>query len=693
MDLKQQTLRQVLDNQAISFQARFDSFDMNTITDDQRKVRKNAANELNKIKNVKKNLAKSSVNILDTTMYDLTETSKGRAALLKVFTDSKIKTLKNGSEVKGPTQVIIAKLKQSFNDVGYKEQFFDAKNPTSNKTAIGQAFIENPDKKINATILKRLTVLANYYKNIKGQIKVTAYPNDFHVKMTGALKDLKGDFKTALGMQMYGGFRPGDLAGVDVSQIDLKRGIIHNVVLKSGGGTTVKDLIIGDAEKAILQNSINGRTSGPLYKIPQAQIDKVINQKIIDIFPDKINVRVHGVEGTKQLTQKYLRKSFTDLMAEMGHTLEDMEVKSGRADTRVIEGYMSDPVKMRRIQNISSDVAKSISGYTGHVSVGNGLASWGFDKNYVNKYAGNLPVTAYNMPNPQFTTYANQTFPKTYSIITTREPVNSFYSKPESKNNYIAPSGDSTEASKVAAMQNSLVQTKANQEYANLRASIAGQLGIKPEDMNVGDNEQLIDAEIERNENKLKASPKKKVDKPVKEATPVVDTKRAKVFQKVANLLGVDLGTSEGLQKVMQHIRNAKKAGNPLLSVSAGALLPLITAYTPEDEYASTAEKYKAIGAEILFGVTGLPFYAGDVGLGTKEQQARYEETKIPMQTEEEYRKELDEKIAQQQSGIAGYEQTDIEYNIGQQMQNMMLEKTDGNIYEQRPVKGYMEEE
>ena len=555
------------------------------------------------------------------------------------------------------------------------------------------AFTENPDKKINATILKRLTVLGDFYKKIKAQVKVTAYPNDFHVKMTGALKDLTGDFKTALGMQMYGGFRPGDLAGVDISQIDLERGVIHNVVLKSGGGTTVKDLIIGDAEKAILQNSIKGRTSGPLYTIPQSQIDSVVNEKIINTFPDKINVRVEGVEGTKQLTQKYLRKSFTDLMAEMGHSIEDMEVKSGRADTRVIEGYMSDPVKMRRIQNISSDVAKSISGYTGHVSVGNGLASWGFDKNYVNKYAGNLPVTAFNMPNPQFTTYANQTFPQTYNTITAREPVNSFYSKSESKNNYIAPSGDSTEASKVAAMQNSIVQTNANQAYANLRVSTAGSLGIKPEDMNVGDNEQLIDAEIEKNENKLKSPPKKKVDKPVKEVTPVADTKRAKLFQKVANLLGVDLGTSEGLQKVMQHIRNAKKAGNPLLSVSAGALLPLITAYTPEDEYASTAEKYKAIGAEILFGVTGLPFYAGDVGLGTKEQQARYEETKIPMQTEEEYKKELDEKIAQQQSGIAGYGQMDFEYNIGQQMQNMMLEKTDGNIYEQRPVKGYMEEE
>ena len=93
MDLKQQTLRQILDNQAVGFQARFDSFDISTITDDQRKTRKNAQSELNKIKKVKRNLAKSSVNILDKTMYELNETPQGRAALLKVFTDSKIKTV------------------------------------------------------------------------------------------------------------------------------------------------------------------------------------------------------------------------------------------------------------------------------------------------------------------------------------------------------------------------------------------------------------------------------------------------------------------------------------------------------------------------------------------------------------------------------------------------------------------------
>ena len=598
MELQDQTLRQTLDNRAKGFQATVDGIDYEGMSEANKKIRTSAMAEINKIKRAIVLLEKIPVdvkgitNILDVTMKELSAgplgTTEGRAALLKVVSSDAIKAMKSGKEIKGPMQNLLATLKNAFNNVGFEQGFFDSKNPTSNKTSIGRAFSENVDQKSNSSILKRLTTLGSMYDSIKDQIKVQNYPNDFHVRMTGALTDLTGDFKTALGMQMYGGFRPGDLAGVDISQIDLKRGIIHNVILKTGGGTTTKDLIIGDAEKAILQNSIDGRDRGPLYRTPQNQINEVVNQKIVNTFPEKLSVRVGGAEQSKQLTQKYLRKSFTDLMAEMGHSIEDMEVKSGRADVKVIEGYMSDPIKLRRIQNISSDVAKSISGYTGHVSVGNGLAGWGFDQDYVNKYAGTMPVTAYNMPNPDFTKYANQTFPQTYTQIAGREAVNLVYDKTESKSNYIAPSGSSDEAARVVTMQNSLVQTKATNAYNQLRKDTALTLNIQPQDMNVGDNELLIDAEIEKNENKLKtkASPEKKVDKPIKEV-PVADTKRAKVFKSVANLIGVDLGTKEGLQKVMQHIRNAKKSGNPLLSISAGALLPLITAYTPEDEYAS----------------------------------------------------------------------------------------------------------
>ena len=681
MELQDQTLRQTLDNRAKGFQATVDGIDYEGVSEANKKIRTSAMAEINKIKRAIVLLEKIPVdvkgitNILDVTMKELSAgplgTTEGRAALLKVVSSDAIKAMKSGKEIKGPMQNLLATLKNAFNNVGFEQGFFDSKNPTSNKTSIGRAFSENVDQKSNSSILKRLTTLGSMYDSIKDQIKVQNYPNDFHVRMTSALTDLTGDFKTALGMQMYGGFRPGDLAGVDISQIDLKRGIIHNVILKTGGGTTTKDLIIGDAEKAILQNSIDGRDRGPLYRTPQNQINEVVNQKIVNTFPEKLSVRVGGVEQSKQLTQKYLRKSFTDLMAEMGHSIEDMEVKSGRADVKVIEGYMSDPIKLRRIQNISSDVAKSISGYTGHVSVGNGLAGWGFDQDYVNKYAGTMPVTAYNMPNPDFTKYANQTFPQTYTQIAGREAVNLVYDKTESKSNYIAPSGSSDEAARVVTMQNSLVQTKATNAYNQLRKDTALTLNIQPQDMNVGDNELLIDAEIEKNENKLKtkASPEKKVDKPIKEV-PVADTKRAKVFKSVANLIGVDLGTKEGLQKVMQHIRNAKKSGNPLLSISAGALLPLITAYTPEDEYASTAEKYKAIGAEVFFGATGMPLYAGDVGLGTKEQQAQYESTKIPFSTTEEYMKGIDEKTAQQQRRRDAFRVMDDEYNIAEDMQN-----------------------
>ena len=697
MELQDQTLRQTLDNRLKVFEATVTGVDYEGVNEANKKIRTSAMQEINKIKRTIARLekipvdVKSITNILDVPMKELSAgplgTTEGRAALLKVISSEGIKSIKNGKEVKGPMQNLLAILKNAFNNVGFEQGFFDAKNPTSNKTSIGRAFSESTDQKANSIILKRLNVLGGMYVSIKDQIKVQNYPNDFHVKMTGALTDLTGDFKTALGMQMYGGFRPGDLAGVDVSQIDLNRGIIHNVVLKSGGGTTVKDLIIGDAEKAILQNSIQGRTSGPLYRTPQKQINDVVNQKIVNTFPEKLSVRVGGIEQSKQLTQKYLRKSFTDLMAEMGHSIEDMEVKSGRADVRVIEGYMSDPVKLRRIQNIASDVAKSISGYTGHVSAGNGLAGWGFDQSYVNKYAGTMPVTAYNMPNPDFTKYANQTFPKTYTEIVSREAANLVYDKPESKSNYIAPSGSSNEAARVATMQNSLVQTNATNAYNQLRKDTALTLNIQPQDMNVGDNEVLIDAEIEKNENKLKtkASPEKKIDKPTKQV-PVADTKRAKVFKSVANLIGVDLGTKEGLQKVMQHIRNAKKSGNPLLSIAAGAALPLLTAYTPNESFGSPFEKAAAVGVETLLGVTGMPLIAQDLGFGTEEQQGTYQANKA------EYLGGIEEKTAQQQRTRDALNVVDTEYQIGEQMQGMMLEETGGNPYTNRPVKGYMED-
>ena len=58
------------------------------------------------------------------------------------------------------------------------------------------------------------------------------------------------------------------------------------------------------------------------------------------------------------------------------------------------------------------------------------------------------------------------------------------------------------------------------------------------------------------------------------------------------------------------------------------------------------------------------------VGLGTKEQQAQYESTKIPFSTTEEYMKGIDEKTAQQQRRRDAFRVMDDEYNIAEDMQN-----------------------
>ena len=82
-----------------------------------------------------------------------------------------------------------------------------------------------------------------------------------------------------------------------------------------------------------------------------------------------------------------------------------------------------------------------------------------------------------------------------------------------------------------------------------------------------------------------------------------------------------------------------------------------------------------------LFGLTGT-----DVGLGTEEEQGTYQANKA------EYLGGIEEKTAQQQRTRDALNVADTEYQIGEQMQGMMLEETGGNPYTDRPVKGFMED-
>jgi len=111
----------------------------------------------------------------------------------------------------------------------------------------------------------------------------------------------------------------------------------------------------------------------------------------------------------------------------------------------------------------------------------------------------------------------------------------------------------------------------------------------------------------------------------------------------------------------------------------------VIGALTDSDEYSGGAvAKGLNMAAEVplnIFGLTGT-----DVGLGTDEQVAKYTERK------KEYLGGIEEKTAQQQRARDALSVADTEYQIGEQMQGIMLEETGGNPYTDRPVKGFMED-
>jgi len=106
---------------------------------------------------------------------------------------------------------------------------------------------------------------------------------------------------------------------------------------------------------------------------------------------------------------------------------------------------------------------------------------------------------------------------------------------------------------------------------------------------------------------------------------------------------------------------------------------------TDSDEYSGGAlAKGLNMAAEVplnLFGLTGK-----DVGLGTDEERTEYQANKA------EYLEGIEEKTTQQQRTRAALNVADTEYQIGEQMQGMMLDETGGNPYTNRPVKGFMED-
>jgi integrase len=613
-----------------------------------------AKNQVSKINRVITRLStvridyKGITSILNVKMNQLV-TNKGIKVLGDVLTDSKITNL-----TKGGIGEIGERLKNAWNSVGYQQGFLDTKKYMNPNTVMGAYARNNPKR---ALIISKF---ADIVEGITEQRQVKAWAPDSLKKFTNIMKNLQGDFKMSMGLQLYGGWRPGDLMTARIENIDWERGTIRDVTIKSGvaaGGTEAKILVLGRAELAILKEGIGQRTEGPVFLTKQAAIDKVLNNKIAKAFDLPIETVKGGETAKTRLTQKYMRKGFVDLMEAAGYSTEEMEIKQGRKSAKVIKNYLSVESNINKIRYLSDDVAKAIAGYSGDRSVGRALARSGISKNSI-KFGGAhlLPVSLKDLPNKSFAEYAKANFAKTWKIISS-VLTQSFYGREKGLADIktydeVSPPGkglvgDIDEGVFYDQMQHQSEIQKAADAQWDERKRISASFGIDENKMSLSHNRKLIDDEIIRlreemlrvQEVKVKDIKKPPPDKPLQ-------TDKANKLRQIAKELGADLSTAEGRKAIRQFL---KKGGIGTLGIAGGLILPGIRAFDDPSEYkGGLFGKGAAIAGEVA--LFPFPLDITQFGGGTIAEQEEYGEwkegevEKSSLRQEETARQVLEEK-------------------------------------------------
>jgi len=591
-------------------------------------VKKAAKNNIRKINRVITRLSAVPIDyngtksILNVKMNQLV-TNKGIKVLGDVLTNKKITNL-----TKGGIGEIGERLKNAWNNVGYKQGFLDTKKYMNPDTAMGAYARNNPSKAL------AVSKFADIVEGITEQRQVKAWAPDSIKKFTNIMKNLQGDFKMSMGLQLYGGWRPGDLMTARIENIDWEKGTIRDVSIKAGGKIEAKILVLGRAELAILKEGIGQRTEGPVFLTKQSAIDKVLNQKISKAFDLPIETVKGGETAKTQLTQKYMRKGFVDLMEAAGYSNDEMEIKQGRKSAKVIRNYLSVESNINKIRHLSDDVAKAIAGYSGDTSVGRALARAGISTNSI-QFTGahKLPVSIKDLPNRSFAEFVKTNFERTWKTISS-VLTQSFYNKDGAAAdvktyNEIGPSpgkglaGGIDEGVLYDQMQHQSEVQKASTEYLNYRKEIADTLGIDDNKMGSYHNRKLIDDEIIRLREEMLRVQDIKV-KDVKKPPPdkPLQTDRANKLRQIAKELGVDLSTPEGRKAVKQWIKTAGKTG---ALTGVAFLLPGLRLLDDPSEYKGGAwGQAAATAAETALALTPLPPLA-DWGGGTIEEQKEHE--------------------------------------------------------------------
>ena len=168
---------------------------------------------------------------------------------------------------------------------------------------------------------------------------------------------------TQLIMHMLGGYRPEDLNGIKLENLDFETGVIRNVEIKDAGKTTLKTLILPDPILDAVRDFAGDRRTGLLFEDTQrnakrinAMFDKMFPPDYLTVTSEKLGTR------TEPMRVKKLRNVNESILSALQVPREVRNVLTGRAPATVGEKYADDVAQLEFVKDTG---ANSLAIFTG----------------------------------------------------------------------------------------------------------------------------------------------------------------------------------------------------------------------------------------------------------------------------------------------------------------------------------------
>jgi len=188
---------------------------------------------------------------------------------------------------------------------------------------------------------------------------VKEFPDDVFTKLKSSAIALKnaGDKEASaqLIMHMLGGYRPEDLAGINIEDINFKTGVVDNIEIKDAGKTTIKKAVFAPPILDAIKMHVGDRKAGLLFENPQAnsaRINKVFDQ----VFGPEYLTVTSEKKGKRQepMRVKKLRNLNESILSGFDVSGQARKALTLRASADVAEDYAASAARRKQLEKITA---------------------------------------------------------------------------------------------------------------------------------------------------------------------------------------------------------------------------------------------------------------------------------------------------------------------------------------------------